>query len=232
MIFDDFMMARATISNRLKTEFETNPIVPFNDESVYPRKKGKRPMRDVAIVQNPIIVMPDMEYFEIGNEEAETTTPQYHILEDAQTIRNPYMGTKQSKGSQRRKAPSRRDYGKFVYLRPVKGSISVGQEYRTQFNKRDYQFATNKIVRRDYIYKSRRRSFRYNRHWAWIERLLRQVVPNIAVQLGAKLVTGQEVDWQYERPVAELTDLIYESEVPEYEELDGEMTMISPLEME
>lgn len=161
------------IVTRLKEEFDkANEIVPFDKF-----KTRKRPhMQDIAIRKNNIQVyeyLPDAFSFEIGNRDAEEYTPHYHILEDAQKIKNPTKGTKETKGSQeQRKYKYSRDYGRVSYRVNSKGEKILHQEYR------DSKF-------RDKLYEEG--TYRENKHYQWIERLLESVVDDIATKIGAEL---------------------------------------------
>ena len=190
------------IANELKTQMEDSPWFPFSDRRNYPPSKQFKPhMKNVASKNNPIVmVSPEIEYFEIGNDYAEEKAPQYHILEDAKTIRNPNQGTPQTLGSQRNvKEVSKRDYGKTTYLRND-GKVGIGQEYRTSFKgrsniwKENLRLTTRRRQERNRKKKGLRtvKTFRYNTHWAYIERILEEITPKIAQQVNAKLVVRQQ----------------------------------------
>lgn len=88
-------------------------------------------MRITSLLYNPIMHIGDKLVFELGNYNAETKTPYYHILEDAQVISKPYRGTARTKGSQGSIADiGKRDYGKVVVKIDSKGNQSIYQEYR------------------------------------------------------------------------------------------------------
>lgn len=205
------------IANELKTQMEDSPHFPFSDRRNYPPSKQFKPhMKNVALRNNPIVMIsPEIEYFEIGNEYAEENAPQYHILEDAKVIRNPNMGTKQSLGSQRRKKVENRDYGRNIYLSKEDIGKEFGQEYRQSFRARTNIWKAN--IRIDELkYKhGNKKSYRYNTHWAYIERILEQITPMIAQQVNAKLVVGigYEPDIETIEPKF-LNDEFYEQELP------------------
>ena len=73
-------------------------------------------MRELALDRNQIIPLLNKGYyFELGNELAESQTPQYHILEDSEVIHVRGKGTKTSKGSQANvKDLGKRDYGQWT----------------------------------------------------------------------------------------------------------------------
>jgi hypothetical protein len=188
------------IMNELKTRMEDSSFFPFSDRKNYPPSKQFKPhMKNVALKNNPIIIVsPEIEYFELGNEYAEEKAPQYHILEDARKIKNPNMGTPQSLGSQRKVSEVRkRDYGKVTYL---KGGniVKIGQEYRQSFRSRSNIWQENLRVstkRFEQKWNKKRglrvdNSYRYNEHFGYIERILEDITPRIAQQINARLIVG------------------------------------------
>jgi len=184
----------------LKVRMEQNPLFPFDDgkrqAGQKPRPQFKPHMRNVALKNNPILVLnPDIQIFEIGNETAERTAPQYHILEDAKQIMNPYRGTRRSKGSQAKiQDKAKRDYSTMI-----QGESSTGyvQEYRQSFKegRRNYQQAQdvlrikgeNMAYDKKYQKNNVPAKFRYNKHYAYIERILEKEVPQIASSLNITL---------------------------------------------
>jgi len=204
------------IANELKTQMEDSPLFPFSDRKNYPPSKQFKPhMKNVALKNNPIImVSPEIEYFELGNEYAEEKAPQYHILEDAKTIRNPRMGTLQTLGSQRKiKDVAKRDYGKMVWLHQGTNTWR-GQEYRQSFRGRSNIWKENlRLSTRNFEEKLRKKkgartvkSFRYNVHWGYIERILEDITPKIADSVNAKLVIGSRLFETY-TPIEGSVDL-------------------------
>jgi hypothetical protein len=133
-----------------------------------------------------------MVEFQYGNETAEKLTPHYHILEDNKIIRNPYQGTEQSRGSQARvRQKGKRDYSTGSF----DSTGSFVSEYRQSFSKgrRSYQTQNDRV----WIKESNRTTFktqnkfRYNIHFAYIERILEKHLPNIATMLNLKLLSGR-----------------------------------------
>jgi len=196
------------LSTRLKEDMEMNAKFPFDTKTPEDKRRYPRHMRDVALKQNvTYILSPEMHYFELGNTSAEQNTPHYHILEDAKIIRNPYKGTKKSKGSQRvigRKA--QRDYGQLVYVANQKGEYSVVQEYRQNMT-RNYDGRIGAITQpREYIKRQQvsninKRNYRYNKHWQYIERILYDVTKGLATETGTKLKIGH-TDLVGDQPIA------------------------------
>jgi hypothetical protein len=182
------------VSTRLKEGMETSPLFPFDKTTTDNRRKPH--MLDMALKFNSISVLPDLQYFELGNDRAETVTPHYHILEDAKIIRMPGKGTKKSKGSQAsigRK--SDRDYGAVSYRETTKG-VQLVQEYRQNMT-RNYdgrigaKTQPREYSKRKQVSNVNKRNYRYNTHYQYIERILAQVAPQIAVGIGAKLKVGE-----------------------------------------
>jgi hypothetical protein len=188
------------ITNELKTRMEDSSFFPFSDRTKYPPSKQFKPhMKNVALKNNPIIMIsPEIEYFELGNEYAEEKAPQYHILEDARKIKNPNMGTPQTLGTQRNvKDRKKRDYGKMTYL--TQGTSTWrGQEYRQSFRGRSNIWKENlRISTKRFEQKWNKKrgyrvdnTFRYNEHFGYIERILEDITPRIAQQVKAKLIIG------------------------------------------
>jgi len=188
------------ITNELKTRMEDSSFFPFSDRTKYPPSKQFKPhMKNVALKNNPIIMIsPEIEYFELGNEYAEEKAPQYHILEDSRKIKNPNMGTPQTLGTQRNvKDRKKRDYGKMTYLGQGL-NLWRGQEYRQSFRGRSNIWKENlRISTKRFEQKWNKKrgyrvdnSFRYNEHYGYIERILEDITPRIAQQVNAKLIIG------------------------------------------
>lgn len=179
------------VANELKTQMESSPLFPFSDRKNYPLSKITKPhMKTSALKNNPIIIVsPEVEYFEIGNEYAEKTNPYYHILEDAKVIRNPNKGTPQSLGTQRSvKQVGKRDYGKVTYIKSG-GKTRVGQEYRTAYKNRSNIWNVNTtLYLKRFNMRNEKRNYRYNIHFGYIERILEEITPTIAEQINARLI--------------------------------------------
>lgn len=166
------------------------------------RKAGKPHMLQVALKQNNYVLLdPSTEYFEIGNEDAERTAPQYHILEDAKVIRMPYRGTKKSKGSQRLvKDLGKRDYGQVVMKlgtqASTKGTYTPQYEYREVQTRNFFGTTTAKTQPREYkkrelVSNKNKRNYRENKHYRYIERILGNILPQI--RDGLSSITGSKV---------------------------------------
>jgi hypothetical protein len=177
----------------LKVRMEQSPTFPFDDGIRFagkkPRPKSKPHAKNVALINNQItLVSPDIQVFELGNEEAEKTAPQYHILEDAKVIANPGRGTAKSRGSQAKITDkAKRDYSA---QNVVSSSTKVSQEYRPSFKegRRNYSNSQN-LLEQKWLYGKPKdgAKFRYNTHYAYIERILEKEVPLIASNLNITL---------------------------------------------
>jgi hypothetical protein len=195
----------------LKVRMEESDLFPFDDgkrlAGQRPRPQFKPHARNVALRNNFItVVSPDVQVFELGNETAERTAPQYHILEDAKQIANPGRGTAKSKGSQARIAnKAKRDYSVEI---PVANSTQTTQEYRPSFKKgrRNYSSSQN-LLENKWLYDQPKggSKYRYNRHYAYIERILEKEVPLIAKDLDITLESYRGLTVA-EAPVTELVE--------------------------
>jgi hypothetical protein len=176
----------------LKVRMEQSDLFPFDDgkrlAGQKPRPQFKPHAKNVALRNNFItVVSPDVQVFELGNETAERTAPQYHILEDAKVIANPGRSTKKSRGSQGLIAnKAKRDYS---VENPVSSSTKVSQEYRPSFKegRRNYSLSQGLLVNKNYEARNEAKPYRYNKHYAYIERILEKEVPSIASDLGITL---------------------------------------------
>ena len=182
----------AQIVIELKTRMEQSELFPFDDGKRFagqkPRPQFKPHARNVALRNNFItVVNPDTQVFELGNEQAERTAPQYHILEDAKRIANPGRGTAKSRGSQRLIANrAKRDYSVEIF---VPGSTTTTQEYRPSFKegRRSYQSSQMLLTNKNFEARNEKLPFRYNIHYAYIERILEKETPLIAKDLDITL---------------------------------------------
>ena len=176
----------------LKVRMEQSELFPFDDgkrlAGQRPRPQFKPHARNVALKNNYItVVSPDVQVFELGNETAERTAPQYHILEDAKVIANPGRSTKKSRGSQAKIADkAKRDYSVET---PVANKTTTTQEYRPSFKegRRSYQTTQMLLTNKNYEARNESKPYRYNKHYAYIERILEKEVPSIASDLGITL---------------------------------------------
>lgn len=185
------------VSNLLKTEMErrwenggASKVYPF-DTSIPKEKRKKRHALDLALKPNSIyLISPEMNYFELGNPNAERKTPHYHILEDSKIIRMPRKGTKKSRGSQGLvKDKSKRDYSVLGY---AQGTTTVVQEYRQHIRRNYFGIGTNKTTPREYekrkaVTNKNKRGYRQNTYFMYIEKLLEEVTPFIATSISATL---------------------------------------------
>jgi hypothetical protein len=185
------------IIQHLPNDILMNAKFPFDTKT--PKEKRKKDHMKEKVYNNQIIVIsPDVQYFELGNENAERITPHYHILEDAKIIRMPSKGTKKSKGSQRTIADkAKRDYGQLIYVPSKEYGYQVVQEYRQNMT-RNYD-GTKKAITQPREYSKRKqvsninkRNYRYNKHWQYIERILDSVVRGLAIETNTKLKKGTE----------------------------------------
>lgn len=176
------------VAQLLYSKMANSPLFPFDTKHY----RAKPHMRDSALLANSITIGDsDTHIFEIGNENAETLTPHYHILEDAQTIhygnrrarrvvknkdgtteiraygKPRSWGTNKSKGSQAN-VSSGRDYGKWSYT--DKGKLA--QEYRSGGSKGKPSETSTAYT---------------NIHYHYIERILEQIVPQVAKDIGATI---------------------------------------------
>lgn len=174
----------------LKAEMSASEFFPFSDRKLHPTKQFKPHMKKIAFDNNPIVIVsPKLHYFELGNEYAEEKAPYYHILEDAKTIRNPYQSTSQTRGSQASVRPkAKRDYS----VGTINAEGVITPEYRGSFSsgKRSYMPTYMKLVDKNYEKRFERSKFRYNVHFAYIERILENILPNVARLSGLTLYSS------------------------------------------
>jgi hypothetical protein len=157
-------------------------------------------MLDIALKSNTTIPLGDNQYyFEIGNEDGQGRAPQYFILENAKVIRRPNKGTDKSKGTQANVTDlSKRDYNSTITRQRTQSKsgrysqLETIQEYRQNM---DRNFMGRASKAREYAERVKHhniynRNYRYNTHWQYIERILAQLVPQIASNIGARLIIG------------------------------------------
>ena len=185
------------LASRLSTliyiKMINSSLFPFDKKT--PTNQRRKPhMKDLAMGQNTpgIAITPTSYYFEIGNTNAEKRTPHYHILEDAKIIRNPYQGTKESRGSQANIRPrGKRDYSVGTF----DSTGTFVSEYRPSFAKgrRSYDLIGDKQWKKENNRKffKTQNKFRYNEHYAYIERILEKELPDVASALSLKLSTSR-----------------------------------------
>jgi hypothetical protein len=184
------------IIQHLPNDMLMNAKLPFDTKT--PKEDRRKPhMKETIYNNQPIVISPDIQYFEFGNENAESVTPHYHILEDAKIIRMPGKGTKKSLGSQRMIADkAKRDYGQFTYVASKQSGYQAVQEYRQNMT-RNYD-GTKKAITQPREYSKRKqvsnvnkRNYRYNKHYQYIERILDTVVRGLAIETETTLKVGQ-----------------------------------------
>jgi hypothetical protein len=186
------------LSTELKENMEISSIFPYDYKTPEDKRRFPRHMRDVALKQNvTYLISPEMHYFELGNASAEQNTPHYHILEDAKIIMFPNRGTNKTKGSQRligRK--SQRDYGLVTYRQTQKGTrTQIIQEYRQNMT-RNYAGRLlggeqpREYYKRKVVSNINNRHYRYNKHYQYIENILKSITPMLARYMNAKLQVG------------------------------------------
>jgi hypothetical protein len=183
------------IALMLKTEMSASELFPYSDRKLNPTKNQFKPhMKTIALDKNPIIPLsPTMHYFELGNDYSEEKAPYYHILEDAKQIRNPYASTKRTRGFQAFEPNKRkRDYSTNTYYKDTTGKNVYGNEYRYAFRpgRRSYVGQQMNLVQKRFDTRNQKKPFRYNIHFAYIERILEKIVPYIADFLGLKVYSG------------------------------------------
>jgi hypothetical protein len=190
-----------TIVNLLKQGMANSPLFPYDYS---PNRKSTRNglpkphMKDSALLSNAVIPLDASSYyFEIGNSNAEALTPHYHILEDAKIIRRANKSTKITRGSQDRVADKgKRNYGVWQdrITTQSKGSqygyLETIQEYRQNQSRNFWGDAAKareytERVKYHHVYN---RNHYSNVHWKYIERILEQLVPVVAISVNAKLV--------------------------------------------
>ncbi len=194
----------------LKVRMEESDLFPFDDgkrqPGQSPRPQFKPHAKNVALKNNFItVVNPEIQMFEIGNEQAERTAPHYHILEDAKVIANPGRGTKKSKGSQALIANrAKRDYSVEI---SVPGTTKTTQEYRPSFKegRRSYQSSQMLLTNKNFEARNQSKPYRYNKHYAYIERILEKETPLIANSLDITLESYRGLNVA-EAPVAEMVE--------------------------
>lgn len=121
-----------TFINELRSLFAS--AMPYTQDEE--RKASKHPntplhIKDVALLNNNVVrVDDDTAYFHLGNEEAESLYPYYHILDHAQVIKLAGKGTKKSKGSQAGLSAKERDFNIFAITTTKGGKEKTNYEYK------------------------------------------------------------------------------------------------------
>lgn len=118
--------------NELRSLFAS--AMPYTQDEE--RKASKHPntplhIKDVALLNNNVVrVDDDTAYFHLGNEEAESLYPYYHILDHAQVIKLAGKGTKKSNGSQAGLPAKERDFNIFTITTTKGGKEKINYEYK------------------------------------------------------------------------------------------------------
>lgn len=162
---------------------------PYEPEEINMQKHKKRPkhIRDVAFMENEVIVAGEQTIFEIGNEESESNYPYYHILEDAPVIRKRGKGTLKTKGTQEMiKDKGKRDYGYVFwngktftkeYTRNVRGSrkrLSSVSHWTTDYMGND-------------VFINRQANSYLNKNYKYIEKMLENgILDELALMFNLK----------------------------------------------
>lgn len=153
------------------------------------KHKNRQPLhlKDAVIhsISQSRVFEQDMNSFEIGNEQMEIMHPYFHILNDSPYIRKRNMGSDKTHGSQAKVEKGKRDYnvvawnGKtFVkeYQRNVRGS-------RNRTNKVSH-WITNSNGEKEFI--NRDSNTYVNEHYHYIEKILDNIVDDLASMYGLK----------------------------------------------
>lgn len=189
------------IAKQLPGDIKMNAKFPY-DTKTPKEKRKKNHMRDLIYNNQTVMISPEMQYFEFGNEEAEEKTPHYHILEDAKIIMYPNRGTNRTKGSQRLIADkAKRDYGQFIFVESsaTTGGYKKVQEYRQNMtrnydgslrNYRQGRQQPREYRKRQKVSNKNKRHYYYNKHYQYIERILLDVTRGLAIEIDAKLKMG------------------------------------------
>ena len=177
---------------------------PYENDYLNRKKHPNTPqhIRDVAFMDLPITVNINLRSFDIGSYMAEAKYPYYHILQDAPVIRKRNRATAKSRGSQAAiENLGQRDYG------------------RVKFNGKTYtkEYAKNVRGERASIIERARDNPRANSyvniHYQYIDKMLDQIMPLIALEFGGKLKRKQS------------SGLLEEFELQEQEDLDERYDM-------
>jgi len=187
---------------------------PFESDDINNKKHAKRPLhiRDIAFGYLPTFNDgEDKRFFDIGSDYAEEYYPYYHILQDSEVIHIKGRGTKTSKGSQERISDkSARDYGHInwngktysrEYVKNVRGARSRSGKARRTF-----------VDSNGVVYKINENASTYvNIHYKYIDRILDNLLPWIAMELNMTLRRKQDtgIAEEYARQELETQAHIY-----------------------
>jgi len=197
------------LSFAIQKELFESDLFPF-DKTTPKNKRTKPHMKFALYNTNYTQISPTMAIFDLGNKYAEEKTPHYHILEDAKIIANPYQGTAKSRGSQSLvKNRGKRDYS--ITQLSSGSSPYMTQEYRESFGagRRSYDKIADKVWAKESNRKrfETQNKFRYNIHFAYIERILEKTLPLIAPKLGLRLYTGKATISPERKPLEAMADI-------------------------
>lgn len=166
-------------------------LFPYENELINQTKhKGRTGhIRDVAFMDNPVIVGENTISFDIGNNYAETRYPYYHILQDSPVIRKKDRGTEKTRGSQANvKNLGQRDYGRVSfngktyskeYAKNIRGKRNSVVERATRFEYND-KGQRIRINPNSLSYK--------NIHYQYINKILETSIREVAPEFGYILV--------------------------------------------
>ena len=125
--------------------------------------------------------------FEIGSPILENTHPYYHILQQAPVIRKKDKGTKKTKGSEMYE----KDVGKRDYEKVYWNGKTFTKEYTR--NVRGSRNRTNKVSHWNNGEFVNRESNAYvNIHYKYIDTILDDIMPILAVEFGLKMKRKQD----------------------------------------
>lgn len=169
-------------------------LFPYENELINQTKhKGRTGnIRDVAFMNNQVIVGENTITFDIGNNYAEERYPYYHILQDSPVIRKRDRGTEKTRGSQASLKDlgqlQSRDYGRVSfngktyskeYAKNIRGKRNSVVERATRFEYND-KGQRIRINPNSLSYK--------NEHYQYINKILETSIREVAPEFGYRLV--------------------------------------------
>ena len=181
----------------------------YRNDTKHPNRTGH--IRDVAFMDNQVIVGENNISFDIGNARAEAKYPYYHILQDAPIIhKRPKSGEpKSDKGSQSKvRNLGQRDYGRVSFNRKT-----YSKEYAKNVRGKRDSVITNarqwvideseggiKWSKTGIGNSSRESQYYKNIHYQYINRILELSIKIVAPQFGYRLeqVKGTSLKDDYE----------------------------------
>lgn len=169
-------------------------LFPYENDIINQTKhKGRTGhIRDVAFMNNQVIIGENTISFDIGNNYAEERYPYYHILQDSPVIRKRDRGTEKTKGSQASLKNlgqlQSRDYGRVSfngktyskeYAKNIRGKRNSVVERATRFEYND-KGQRIRINPNSLSYK--------NIHYQYINKILETSIREVAPEFGYRLV--------------------------------------------